>query len=139
MFFFFLGAREPLDSPELERFGRALEVIQTRYPTMTLGMLSTLFAIGMAPKHEGALISMSDLVEHLSEQKYSTVARQLELLGEGNDQKAGMGLIEKRVDPNDRRTRYVALSDGGRHLLYELDAILAPDLLSGSGTDVPVR
>lgn len=137
MFFFFLGARETLDSPQLERFARALEIIQSRYPNITLGMLSTLFAIGMAPKHEGALISMSDLVEHLPDQKYSTVARQLELLGEGNGRKVGMGLIEKRGDPDDRRTRYVALSDRGRLLLYELDSVLAPDLLSGWGKDAP--
>ena len=91
----------------------------------------------MAPKHEGALISISDLVEHLPDQKYSTVARQLELLGEGNGRKVGMGLIEKRGDPDDRRTRYVALSDRGRLLLYELDSVLAPDLLSGWGKDVP--
>lgn|SRR5690606_7071982 len=137
MFFFFLGARETLDSPQLERFARALEFIQSRYPNMTLGMLSTLFAIGMAPTHEGALISMSDLVEHLPDQKYSTVARQLELLGEGNGRKAGMGLIEKRQDPDDRRTRYVGLSEGGRHLLYELDSVLAPDLFGGRGKNVP--
>ena len=134
---FFLGTSKTLHSQPLERFARALDIIQSRYPTMSLSMLSTLFAIGRIPKDGNALISVSGLVEHLPDQKYSTVARQLELLGEGNARKAGMGLVEKRGNPDDRRTRYVALSEGGRHLLYELGSVLAPDLLSGRGKDAP--
>ena len=45
MFFFFSGAREAFDSPELERLAKALETAQTRYPNMTMGMLGTLLRL----------------------------------------------------------------------------------------------
>lgn len=134
MFFFFLGAREAFESPELERFARALEIAQLRCPGMTLGMLSTLLRVGMTPTREGEHVSVSDIVTNSPGQKYPTVARQIDLLGEGNGKSPGPGLIEKRPDPDNRRIRYVAISERGKLLLHELDFILAPKLLDGLRT-----
>jgi DNA-binding MarR family transcriptional regulator len=128
MFFFFLGAREPYDSPALERFAHALKIVQLRYPSMTLGQLSTLMNVGMAPHGAGQSVSVSEIVAKSNGQKYPTVARQLDLLADGTDKAPGMKLIEKAVDPEDRRNRYVAVSEQGRNLLYELDLILAPEI-----------
>lgn len=133
MFFFFLGAREPLDSPELERFAHAIEVIQHRYPALTIGQLSTLLRVGMTPSAEGEHISVSDIVERSRDQKYPTVARQLDQLGDGTEKLPGLQLIEKGVDPVDRRNRWVAISERGKTLLYELDLILAPDIVKTVG------
>ncbi|HVY15703.1 MAG TPA: hypothetical protein VHB27_10755 [Rhodopila sp.] len=121
MFFFFLNAREPFDSPELERFGQALETAQIRYPNMTVSMLSTLLRVGLAPAERGSRVSVSDIVEGSPNQKYPTIARQIDLLGE-----TGLGLIDKQSDAEDRRIRYVAVSRKGKLLLQELDLILAP-------------
>ena len=129
MFFFFLGAREAFDSPELERFANALETTQIRYPGMTMPMLATLLRIGMSPVREGDVVSVSDIVARSPGQKYPTIARQLDLLGEGNEKASGLGLVEKQPDLKDRRIRYVAISERGKQLLYELDLILAPALL----------
>jgi DNA-binding MarR family transcriptional regulator len=133
MFFLSFGAREAFDSPQLERFAQALETAQVRYPNLTLGMLSTLFRIGMIPSRPGQLVSISDLVIRSPGQKYPTIARQLDLLGEGHGKTPGLGLIEKQVDADDRRVRYVAISERGKLLLYELDLILAPNLLERIG------
>ena len=138
MFFFFLGAREAFDSPELERFARALDTAQTRYPGMTVAMLTALLRIGMMPSREGDVVSISDIVARSPGHKYPTVARQIDLLGDGNDRSPGLGLIEKQTDERDRRIRYVAISERGRQLLYELDLVLAPSLLdrvSGTAAD----
>lgn len=51
--------------------------------------------------------------------------RQLELLGEGTSRHPGLQLVEKQTDPDDRRNRWVAISEKGRNLLYEIDMILA--------------
>lgn len=130
MFFFFLGAPEAFDSPSLERFARALETAQNRYPGMTLAMMTTLLTVAQAPAKAGHLVSVSDIVERSTKLKYPTIARQLELLGDGNVTRPGLGLIDKQADPVDRRLRYVALSDRGKELLYELDRALNPGLLS---------
>lgn len=131
MFFFFLGAREAIESPELERFARALETAQLRYPGMTMAMLSTLLRIGMTPSQEGDVVSVSDIVTRSPGQKYPTIARQLDLLGAGHSKTTGLGLVEKQADVEDRRIRHVAISEQGKQLLYELDLILAPTLLDG--------
>ncbi|MBJ7578424.1 winged helix-turn-helix transcriptional regulator [Devosia sp. MC532] len=135
MFFFFLGAREPHESQELERFSAALDIVQTRYPNMTLGQLSTLLRVGMTPQNAGENTSVSDIVAKTNGQKYPTVARQLDLLGEGTGQVPGMGLIEKETDPNDRRNRWVGISEKGKTLIYELDLILAPQILEKSDSN----
>ncbi len=129
MFFFFLGARESFDSPELERLARVLEIAQSRHRGMTLSMLTTLLRIGLTPTQEGQLISVSDLVTRFPDQTYSTVARQLDLLGDGTAKSPGPGLVEKQADPSDRRVRHVAISAAGRMLLHELDLALSPGLL----------
>lgn len=129
MFFFFLGALEEFDSPSLERFAQALETAQNRYPGMTLAMMTTLLAVAQAPAKPGHRVSVSDIVERSTKLKYPTIARQLELLGDGNTDRPGLGLIDKQTDPADRRLRYVALSARGKALLYELDLILTPNLL----------
>jgi len=128
VFFFLLGAREPHDSPELENFAHALHIVQLRYPTMTIGQLSTLLRVGMTPKQEGENVSVSDIVAAAPGQKYPTLARQLELLGEGTSRHPGLQLIEKQTDPDDRRNRWVAISEKGKNLLYEIDLILAPEV-----------
>jgi len=125
MFFFFLGAQEAFDSPGLDRLAKALDHAQLRYPSLTISMLSMLLRIGMMPKKPGEYISVSDIVAGHPGQKYPTVARQIDLLA-GNDKSPGLGLIEKSVDPKDRRGRFVAISEGGKLLLSELDLILAP-------------
>lgn len=139
MFFFFLGARQVFESLELERFAHALDVVQRRCPGMSLGQLSTLLHIGMAPVREGQCVSVSDIVATTPGQRYSTVARQIDLLGDGAAGSApGMGLVEKQVDPGDRRTRYVAVSEKGKILLQELDLILSPDIVRTIGQPGPV-
>lgn len=130
MFFFFLGAAEGFDSPGLERFTEALETTQIQYPGMTLAMLTTLLAVARAPTKSGDLVSVSDIADRSARLKYPTIARQLELLGVGNANHPGLGLIDKQIDPLDRRLRYVALSGRGKALLYELDRTLNPGLLS---------
>lgn len=132
MFFFFLGARELYESPELDRFQRALEMIQLRAPTITVQMLATLLRVGNLPTKPGDLITVSDIVAQSPGQSYSTIARQLDLLGDGMGKTAGLGLIEKRSDAKDRRIRHVAISEKGKLFLYELDSILAPDLVERS-------
>jgi DNA-binding MarR family transcriptional regulator len=133
MFFFLSGARETLHNPQLERFAQALETAQTRYPNLTLGMLSTLLRIGMSPSRTGEMVSISDLVARYPGQKYPTIARQIDLLGEGNSKVPGLGLIEKQADIDDRRVRYVAVSAKGKLLLHELGLILAPKLHNAVG------
>jgi len=128
MFFFFIGAREALDSPELDRFARALETIQARYPSMTMPMLATLLRIGTLPAREGDLATVSDVAARSPGQKYPTIARQIDLLGDGNGRSSGLRLLEKRADDHDGRVRYVAVSERGRQLLQELTVILAPTL-----------
>lgn len=130
MFFFFLGAPEGFDSPGLERFAQALETTQIHYPGMTLAMLTTLLAVARAPTKAGDFVSVSDIADRSTKLKYPTIARQLELLGDGNVTRPGLRLIDKQTDPLDRRLRYVALSDRGKELLYELDRALNPGLLS---------
>jgi DNA-binding MarR family transcriptional regulator len=88
---------------------------------MTLSMPSTLLRIGLTPSAKGDTVSVSDVVAQSSNQKYPTIARQIDLLGE-----AGLGLVEKQSDETDRRVRYVAISARGKLLLQELDFILAP-------------
>lgn len=132
MFFFLMGAREPHESPELERFQRALVLIQSRYPTMTIPMLATLLRVGSLPSQYGDKISVSDVVVRSHAQSYSTIARQLDLLGDGFGKVPGLGLIEKQSDENDRRVRNAAISEKGKIFLYELDSILAPDLVARS-------
>lgn len=122
MFFFFIGARKPFDSPEVERFARAIETIRLRYPNMTLHMLSTLLRVGLIPSKKGEHTSISDIVERYPDQKFATVARQIDLLGE----EAGWGLVEKEPDPDDRRSKRVAISEKGELLVHELDLILSP-------------
>lgn len=133
MFFFFLGAREPFESPGLERFAHALDIVQRRYPAMTMGQLSTLLRVGLAPEGEGQYVSVSDVVAHSPGQKYPTIARQIDQLGDGTDKNPGFGLLEKQSDPEDRRSRYVAISEQGKNLLYELDLILSPDIVKTIG------
>jgi len=133
MFFFLLGARELHDSPDLENFAHALEIVQLRYPTLTIGQLSTLLRVGMTPQKPGQNVSVSDIVQRSKGQKYPTIARQLELLGEGTARSPGLGLIEKEPDPNDRRNRWVAISEKGKNLLYEIDLILAPHIVQSIG------
>ncbi len=133
MFYFFLGAREPFDSPELERFAHAINIVQRRYPALTIGQLSSLLRVGMTPVEKGQNVSVSDIVEHSGGQKYPTIARQLDLLGEGTQKNPGMGLIEKGVAPSDKRTRWVAISERGKDLLYELDLILSPEIVKTIG------
>lgn len=127
MFFLFLGAREPFDSPELEHFSHALDIVQRRYPALTIGQLSTLLRIGMTPAGLGQSVSVSDVVARSPRQKYPTIARQIDQLGEGTEKSMGLKLVEKDVDPEDRRNRYIAISAQGKQLLYELDLILTPD------------
>lgn len=131
MFFFLLGAREPHDSPALENFAHALHIVQLRYPTLTIGQLSTLLRVGMTPKGQGQNVSVSDIAA--KGQKYPTVARQLELLGEGTARIPGLGLIDKEPDPQDRRNRWVAISEKGKNLLYEIDLILSPHIVQSIG------
>ena len=126
MFFFFLGAPDRFDSPSLERFAQALETTQFNYPGMTLAMLTTLLAVARAPTGAGDFVSVSDIADRSSMLKYPTIARQLDLLGDGNVTRPGLGLVDKQTDPLDRRLRYVALSSRGRELLYELDRALNP-------------
>lgn len=133
MFFLFLGAREPLDSPQLERFAHALHIVQRRYPTLTLGQLSTLLRVGMTPTKEGQSVSVSDIVARSPGQRYPTVARQLEQLGEGTSRNPGLHLIDKEPDPDDRRNRWVGISEKGKQLLYELDLVLAPHIVGTVG------
>lgn len=139
MFFFFLGAREPFDSPELERFAHALDIVQRRYPAMTIGQLSTLLRVGLAPEGEGQYVSVSDIVAHSPGQKYPTIARQIDQLGDGTEKNPGLRLLEKESDPEDRRGRSVAISEQGKNLLYELDLILAPDIVKTIGQPKPVK
>lgn len=129
MFFFFLGAREAFDSPDLERFARALETTQIRYPGMTLAMMTTLLAVARAPAKVGEFVSVSNIVDRSPKLKYPTIARQLELLGHGHAERPGLGLVDKQTDAADRRRRYVALSTRGKNLLHELDFILTTGLL----------
>lgn len=133
MFYFFLGARELFDSPELERFAHAINIVQRRYPSMTIGQLSSLLRVGMTPAEEGQNVSVSDIAEQSGGQKYPTLARQLDLLGAGTEKNPGMGLIEKGVAPSDKRTRWVAISQRGKDLLYELDLILSPEIVKSIG------
>ena len=129
MFFLFLGAREVFESPELERFAQALETLQRRYPAITLGQLTTLLKVGLAPQREGENVSVSDIVDRSHGQAYPTIARQIDLLGSGAGSNPGLQLIDKAVDPTDRRGRYVAISERGKMLLQELDLILAPEII----------
>jgi len=129
MFFLFLGAREVFESPELERFAHVLQTIQRRYPAITLGQLATLLKVGLTPQLEGEYVSVSDIVARSHGQAYPTIARQIDLLGSGAGNSPGLQLIDKAVDPNDRRGRYVAISERGKMLLQELDLILAPDII----------
>lgn len=137
MFFFYFGAREPFDSPALEKFAQALETVQRRYSTLTLGQLSTLMRVGMTPSQVGQHVSVSDIVARSPGQKYPSIARQLDLLGEGAGDSPGLNLIEKTIDPNDRRGRYVAISTKGKDLLYELDFILDPEFARSIGRQEP--
>lgn len=130
MFFLFLGASEAFDSPELERFAAALEIAQTRYPAMTLSMLTTLLRVGMTPEQAGDYVSVSDIVTHTPVQKYPTIARQIDLLSAGHGKTVGLGLVDKQAGAADGRQRSVAISARGKMLLHELDGILSPD---GSG------
>jgi DNA-binding MarR family transcriptional regulator len=139
MFFFFLGAREPFDSPELERLAHALHIVQLRCPNLTIGQLSTLLRVGMTPVQQGQNVSVSDIVAGSPGQKYPTIARQLEQLGEGTASNPGLRLIDKEPDPDDRRNRWVAISEKGKMLLYELDLILAPDIVSTIGQPRPEK
>jgi DNA-binding MarR family transcriptional regulator len=133
MFFLFLGAREAFDSPRLDRFALALETARSRYPGLTLSTLSTLFRIGTTPARAGQRVTVSDIAALSPGQTYPTVARQIDILCEGYGSVIGLGLVEKETDPNDRRNRYVAISERGKMLLHELDLILAPDLLECIG------
>lgn len=139
MFFFFLGAREPFESPELERLAHALDIVQRRCPALTIGQLSTLLTVGLVPEEQGQFISVSDITDRSPGKKYPTIARQLDLLGEGTAKSPGLKLIEKTVDPEDRRNRFVAISEGGKNLLYELDLILAPDIVKSIGQPKPTE
>ncbi len=139
MFFFFLGAREPFESPELERLAHTLDIIQHRYPLMTIGQLATLLRVGLVPQKEGQYVSVTDIVAHSPGQKYPTVARQIDQLGEGTEKNPGLRLLEKESDPEDRRGRYVAISEQGKNLLYELDLILAPDIVKTIDKPKPAK
>lgn len=93
-------------------------------------MLSTLLRIGLMPTQKGQHVSITDIVDRFPDQKFSTVAHQIDLLGE----ETGVGLVEKRVDPDNRRLRHVAISAKGKLLLQELDLVLSPPPESKQGT-----
>lgn len=95
-------------------------------------MLTTLLRVGSLPTNSGDTITVSDIVAKSPGQSYSTIARQLDLLGDGVGKTPGLGLIEKRSDEKDRRIRHAAIAEKGKLFLYELDAILTPDLIEQS-------
>lgn len=127
MFFFFSDCGEASPSLGLERFHEALDVVHGRYPDLSLGMLRT-FLCAAETSIDMKTATVATIAER-SRQKYSSVARQIDLLGVGAIHKPGLHLLDKQLDHEDRRIRHVALSDEGRSLLQELDMVLAPDLL----------
>lgn len=113
---------------DLARFARAIAGVQERYGSMTLGMLTSFLCVAEGGLARGWPISVSDVVQRTG-QKYPSVARQLDLLGNGFGGKPGLGLVRKHAGTTDRRARLVALTDRGRAWLSELDRLVSSDLV----------
>lgn len=97
----------------MDRLTKALRTVEKALPAMTLGMLTTfLFA---------AQAAISDLALQTGH-SFPTVARQVDLLGEGIAGRPGLGLLAKFPVPEKRSMRYVVLAVRGKVLV---------DLLSG--------
>jgi hypothetical protein len=57
---------------------------------------------------------------------YNSFVRTTELLGDGGKTIKGLGLIEKGMDPKDRKTRRVIITQAGKELLEHIVEALTP-------------
>ena len=122
MFFFFYTHDVPgVESEHMRRFISALMGVKNAYPQMTVGALSTLMYIAQHQKHfaeDG--VSLSEIADAMGF-GYSTLVRQVDLLGAGVSGRAGMDLVEK-VHGRDKKERSVRLTAHGADFVRNIVA-----------------
>ena len=124
--FFLFQKEHPSFGPELTRFQHALRCIQEIHPQMSVSALAAFVTLARRQEDiwEKAL-SLADVAAELG-MPYNSFIRTTELLGEGGKKVKGLGLIEKGMDPKDRKSRRVIITAAGRHVLEDIVDALTP-------------
>ena len=133
MFFLFLDPNDaPAFSDGLERFESALDLIRQVDPIMPIGAAAALVHIARRlPGLYGGAISLGDVAREM-DLNYATFMRNADLLSEGGANVRQLNLLEKGMNPNNKRARQFRLSDKGLGLLQQIDEVISGREGSGS-------
>ena len=99
-----------------------------------LGAISTLGDADLSLTQLGALLLLDDQGEHTIKALAGQLGRSLSATSRLIDQLVRRGLVDRREDDQDRRTKQVAISDGGRTFLAEVARRRAEAQLAVMGT-----
>ena len=129
MFFFFLGPdeirRHMIEQfPYRQKVEEFVEVARMVDSTMSVGALATFVHIAnRMPQMASGERSLRDIAAEMAV-PYTSFTRQVDLLAAGSPPSVrGLGLLEKRVHPTQRRQRQVLVTDKGTLLLGKLSAV----------------
>lgn len=126
MFFFFFPNDLPRFGPELTRFQHALRYVRDVHPQMSVSALATFVTLAHRQTEIWTNgLSLSDVAADLGV-PYNSFVRTTELLGEGGNKIKGLGLIEKGMDPKNRKARRVIITPAGRKMLEHIENALKP-------------
>lgn len=100
----------------LGRVQRAVAKIRTLDPDMPAATLEVLLIIARNPD-----ISMTEILNRMEDTSMSAVSRHVSMLTQWRwNRKAGMGLVEWREDPYERRRKLCRLTRQGEKFVAEL-------------------
>lgn len=127
MFFFFLDMEfDTVDRRKLQVLENIAEKLVQRHGRLSATAFR-LFCF-IAANQEAILskegITLQEMAERL-EIPGGTIGRQLDLLENGYGNVAGLGLIERGLDPNAARARRVKLTEAGKKFATELTNVLS--------------
>ncbi|WP_158871449.1 MarR family winged helix-turn-helix transcriptional regulator [Antarcticirhabdus aurantiaca] len=112
----FIAARDD----RVQAFKAGIEVVRNVHPSMTIGMLYTLLtAAEYYDIHFMQKKDMSALAEQVGV-PYTTLVRQVELLGEGIAKRGGLGLVEKHSAPYNGKAKIVRITDEGLRMMQSI-------------------
>lgn len=126
MFFLFL---DPKDAPPfgkgLERFEIALDLVRQVDPIMPIGAAASLVHIARRlPAIYGGEVGLGDVARGMG-LNYATFMRNADLLSEGGANVRQLNLLEKGLNPKNKKGRQFRLTEKGLALLSEIDATIS--------------
>lgn len=126
MFFLFL---DPKDAPPfgkgLERFETALDLLREVDPIMPIGAAASLVHIARRlPQIYGGEVGLGDVARDMG-LNYATFMRNADLLAEGGANTRQLNLLEKGLNPKNKRGRQFRLTEKGLTLLRNIDDALS--------------